>query len=68
MLAGTLAGIVAPRIGLAQPAAIAVAIVVGLLTVGVLAAYHYRAVVEPRGRRAARLAEAPPGSVGNSGS
>jgi hypothetical protein len=58
MVAGTLAGIVAPRIGLALPAAIGMAIAVALVTVGVLAVHQYRGVVEPRGRNPARFPEA----------
>jgi hypothetical protein len=57
MVGGTLAGIVVPRIGLAMPAGIAMAIAVGLLTVALQALHQYRRVVEPRGRTTARFPE-----------
>lgn len=60
MVAGTLAGIIAPRLGLAMPAGIGMAIAVALVTVGLLALHQYRAVVEPRGRTSARFPGASP--------
>jgi hypothetical protein len=60
VVAGTLAGIIAPQIGLAMSAGIGMAIGVGLVTVGLLALHQYRAVVEPRGRNRARFPDASP--------
>ena len=55
VVAGTLAGIIAPRIGLGAPVGIGAAISVSLVTVGLLALHQFRAVVEPRGRYPARF-------------
>jgi hypothetical protein len=59
-LAGTLAGIIAPRLGLGVGVGAGLAIAVGLVTVGFLALHQYRAVVAPRGRSTARFPEIPP--------
>ena len=58
MVAGTLAGIVTPRIGLALPAGIGTAIAVALVTIVMQALHQYRGVVEPRRRTIARFPEA----------
>jgi hypothetical protein len=58
-LAGVLAGILAPRFGAAGSVADGVAIVVGLLTLALLAAYQYRGAVRPRARRHPRFPEGP---------
>ncbi len=55
VLAGVLVGIVGPAIGVGAPITIALAIVVGLLTVALLAIYQYRGSVRPRARRRARF-------------
>jgi len=63
MVAGTLAGIVAPRIGLAMPAGIGMAIAVALVTVVLQARHQYRGVVEPRGRTTSRFPQ-PTAKIG----
>jgi hypothetical protein len=60
VVAGTLAGIVAPHIRLAMPAGIGMAIAVGIVTVALQALHQYRRVVEPRGRTTARFPESSP--------
>jgi hypothetical protein len=60
-LAGTLAGIIAPRLGLGVGIGVGLAIAVGLVTIGLLALHQYRAVVAPRGRSPARFPEIAPG-------
>jgi hypothetical protein len=62
VVAGTLAGIIAPRIGLVTSAGIGLAIAVAMATVALLALHQYRAVVEPRARTRARFPDTPPGS------
>jgi hypothetical protein len=63
MVAGTLAGIVVPRIGLAMTSGIAMAIAVGIVTVALQALHQYRRVVGPRGRTAPRFPE-PSAQIG----
>jgi hypothetical protein len=60
MVAGTLAGVIAPRTGLGSPAGIGLAIAISLVTVGLQALHQYRGVVAPRGRYQARFPEASP--------
>ena len=55
VVAGVLVGIVAPRLRMDSSPTLALAVIAGLLTVALLAAYQYRGAVRPRGRRRARF-------------
>jgi hypothetical protein len=65
ILAGVIAGILGPRLGAGNPLTLGLVVVVGVLTIAVLAAYQYRGAVRPRARRHPRFPEAATGS--NSG-
>jgi hypothetical protein len=57
VLAGVLAAILGPRLEVPGSITIGLAIVVGMLTIGLLAAYLYRGAVRPRARRRPRFPE-----------
>jgi hypothetical protein len=59
VLAGILAAIATPRMGTSGGIALAVGVVVGVVTIGGLIAYQYRGAVRPRSRRRARFPEDP---------
>lgn len=61
VLAGIVAGIVGSRLGQATSIELGLAIVVGLLTIALLAAYQYRGAVRPRVLWSARFPEATDG-------
>ena len=55
VLAGVLAGILGPRLGAAGSVTVGLAIVAGLPTIALLAAYQYRGAVRPRAQRRPRF-------------
>jgi hypothetical protein len=57
VLAGVLAAILGPRFGAAGSVTVGLAIVAGLLTIALLAAYQYRGAVLPRAQRSPRFPE-----------
>ena len=58
VLAGVLAAILGPRLGAAGSVTVGFAIVAGLLTIALLAAYQYRGAVRSRAQRRPRFPEA----------
>jgi hypothetical protein len=65
ILAGVIAGILGPRLGAGNPLTLGLVVVVGVLTIAMLAVYQYRGAVRPRARRHPWFPEAATGS--NSG-
>ena len=55
VLAGILAAIAMPRMGMPGGTTVAVGVVVGVVTLGALITYQYRGAVRPRSRRRARF-------------
>ena len=67
VLAGILAAIAMPRMGVASGITVAIGVLVGVVTLGALIAYQYRGAVRPRGRYRARFPDETGSDAGSSG-
>jgi hypothetical protein len=67
VLAGVLAGIVVPRMGVPTSLGLGIAVAVSLATVGVLAAYQYRGTIRGRGGRPVRFPNGADGTANDPG-